>query len=1124
MIDLFAHNKAAYDSAVSMLSAVGRAAIVHPTGTGKSLIGFKLCEDHPDKTVCWLSPSDYIFKTQLENLARVSDGYVPSNIRSFTYAKLMNLSDGELASIRPDYIVLDEFHRCGAQEWGRGVKTLLSLYEDVPVLGLSATAIRYLDNQRDMAEELFDGHIASEMTLGDAIVRGILAAPRYVLSVFSYRKELERYEARVKAARNSAVRGEAEKYLEALRRTLEKAEGLEVIFDKHMTDRTGKYIVFCSSLAHMQEMIDRAGEWFSLVDPAPRIYSVYSDDPAASASFAAFRQDTSSDHLRLLYCIDALNEGVHVDDVSGVILLRPTVSPTVFKQQIGRALAAGKRDEPVIFDIVLNIESLYGIGAIEEEMRLAATYYRAEGRADEIVREQFRVIDEVRDCRVLFERLNDTLTASWEVMYTVAKRYYEAHGDLAPMNRYRTTDGYALGAWLNTQRMVRRGTVQGYLSEEQIARLDAIGMRWETKSDYVWSKYYAELLKYHAQYGSIDMPSGYKTENGLSLGGWIVDLRANYRAGGRSAYLTKERIRALDALGMIWSKTDRIWETNCRALAQYREAHGNVELPRSYRTEDGLALGAWLYNIKAGCRAGKSAVLTQVQREQLEALGVDLSGLTVSEKRWNEHFEAAKAYFAAHGDLCVPYDYTTKDGFALGTWLSRLRVAERRGKRSVLTEERRRQLDGIGMVWEYTDVSPWARYYAALQRYHAAHGDLCIPTGTVEDGLALGTWLVGKRMQYRNGKLPETEKRALDALGMDWSTREERQWEDAFALAQTYRDQHGDLNVPRTEQRLYTWLRNQRTKHRKGLLSSEREMRLSGLGMDWGTDDAWSVAYEQARTYYRTHGNLDIPATYVTEDGVPLGNWYRTRRREYLNGTLSDERKRLLEEIGMQTDSVIKRSWEQNYEQAERFFKENGHLDLRADYVTADGVRLGKWLGGQRERYKQGKLTKEQIERLERIGMQWDRFDANWDAYYAQAQAYFQAHGDLNVPTEHETQSGLRLGAWLATQRSKYRRFKLSQKQIQALEDLHIVWEPTDSAWDEGYRHAAAFYREEHHLNVGSGYICGDGFRLGAWLSNKKTGYRTGKLHPDRIAALEGIGIVWDRRKREGSGATHGAR
>ena len=51
-----------------MMEQYGKAAIVHPTGTGKSYIAFKLIEDNPEKVAIWLSPSEYIFKTQLESL------------------------------------------------------------------------------------------------------------------------------------------------------------------------------------------------------------------------------------------------------------------------------------------------------------------------------------------------------------------------------------------------------------------------------------------------------------------------------------------------------------------------------------------------------------------------------------------------------------------------------------------------------------------------------------------------------------------------------------------------------------------------------------------------------------------------------------------------------------------------------------------------------------------------------------------------------------------------------------------------------------------------------------------------------------------------------------------------
>lgn len=61
---LYEHNKTAYEASARMPAERGKAAVIHPTGTGKSFIGFKLCEDTPDKTICWLSPSRYIYQTQ----------------------------------------------------------------------------------------------------------------------------------------------------------------------------------------------------------------------------------------------------------------------------------------------------------------------------------------------------------------------------------------------------------------------------------------------------------------------------------------------------------------------------------------------------------------------------------------------------------------------------------------------------------------------------------------------------------------------------------------------------------------------------------------------------------------------------------------------------------------------------------------------------------------------------------------------------------------------------------------------------------------------------------------------------------------------------------------------------
>ncbi len=309
-IKLFEHNQKAYEAAVEMLAETGKAAIIHPTGTGKSFIGFKYCEDNPDKAVCWLSPSRYIFETQIDNLEKTGVE-IPKNIKFFTYKKLSLMTDEEICKIKCDAAILDEYHRGGALTWGISLKKFLENNLNVPIVGLSATNIRYLDNQRNMAEELFDGNIASEITLGDAIVRGILPAPKYIMTVFSYQKDLEKYTKKVNRTQNPDIRKKAEKYLEKLRRAIENADGIDEIFNKHMTDRTGKYIVFTQRADAMKECISHASEWFGKVDDEPHIYAVRTTEPETSTQLFEFINDKDTSHLRLLFCIDALNVKRH---------------------------------------------------------------------------------------------------------------------------------------------------------------------------------------------------------------------------------------------------------------------------------------------------------------------------------------------------------------------------------------------------------------------------------------------------------------------------------------------------------------------------------------------------------------------------------------------------------------------------------------------------------------------------------------------------------------------------------------------------------------------------------------------------------------------------------------------
>ena len=696
-IILFPHNQAAYDSALRMMGETGKAAVVHPTGTGKSFIGFKLAEQHPDKKICWLSPSEYIFKTQVENLKAVTNGYVPENIEFMTYAKLM-ITDGDyIKGMGPGYIVLDEFHRCGAAEWGKGVKRLLDAYPDAPLLGLSATNIRYLDDQRDMADELFDSNVASEITLGEAIVRNIILPPTYITSVYSYQKDLEKYQRKVRSAKNIVVRDSAQKYLDALRRALTQAEGLDVIFDKHIKDRHGKFIVFCANLEHMQEMKARIPEWFGRIDSAPHIYTVYAEEPSSEKEFKAFKQDGSA-HLKLLFCIDMLNEGVHVEDVSGVILFRPTISPIIYKQQIGRALSAAKCKDPVIFDIVNNFENLYSLGSIEEEMREAIERCRENGEAEKIVNSAFHVIDEVRDCRRLFDELNDTLTATWDAFYTAAKAYFAEYGHLDIPTTYRYQK-LALGKWIYAQRRIRKGETNGIISDERIQKLDSIGMIWTQRSDIPWNRGIEHAKAYRDTYGDLMVPVNYVSPDGYNLGGWITTMRCTKRSKERRGQLSDEKIKQLDDLGMVWNKFDFSFEQHYAEAERYYRENGNLLIPVSYFSPNNLALGRWIHSMRGALRGNNKATLNEERIRRLDMIGMQWD--YVLEDRWEKGFAEASQYFSQFKTLNVSTAAKTESGFPLGQWLYTQKLAYIGYKgRKRLAPEKARRLEGIGIVWD----------------------------------------------------------------------------------------------------------------------------------------------------------------------------------------------------------------------------------------------------------------------------------------------------------------------------------------------------------------------------------------------------------------------------------------
>lgn len=248
-----------------------RAAVIQPTGTGKSFVALAFIERRPNNSFLYLAPSTHIFN-QLKHHAGHTDVLLHTTM--MTYQKLCLLHEDELGKLEPDYIILDEFHRCGADDWGSAVDHLLALYVECFLIGFTATPVRYLDKAgtRDMSEELFHGSIASYYTLQDAINDKVLPVPHYVLGDILMNERVSSLEtALTQVASYGRARTAGYSLLESLKRNMAEAQGIDEIFKCHMPNRFAKLIVFCRNLEHIAQCREDMHRWLG---PGKKIRSM----------------------------------------------------------------------------------------------------------------------------------------------------------------------------------------------------------------------------------------------------------------------------------------------------------------------------------------------------------------------------------------------------------------------------------------------------------------------------------------------------------------------------------------------------------------------------------------------------------------------------------------------------------------------------------------------------------------------------------------------------------------------------------------------------------------------------------------------------------------------------------
>ena len=111
--------------------------------------------------------------------------------------------------------------------------------------------------------------------------------------------------------------------------------------------------------------------------------------------------------------------------------------------------------------------------------------------------------------------------------------------------------------------------------------------------------------------------------------------------------------------------------------------------------------------------------------------------------------------------------------------------------------------------------------------------------------------------------------------------------------------------------------------------------------------------------------------------------------------------------------------WEDRYRKLKEYYEETGNSNVPQKFVTRDGFSLGTWVASQRIRKKDGRLEKDKIERLEKLGFCWDIFKAKWEEGLEHLKAFVKEYGHARVPKGYESPDGYQLGAWVKRQRAR---------------------------------------------------------------------------------------------------------
>lgn len=345
----------------------------------------------------------------------------------------------------------------------------------------------------------------------------------------------------------------------------------------------------------------------------------------------------------------------------------------------------------------------------------------------------------------------------------------------------------------------------------------------------------------------------------------------------------------------------------------------------------------------------------------------------------------------------------------------------------------------------------------------------------------------------------------LDAIGEPWFER--------YGQLVAYQKKHGSCDMParwRENQKLATWVVNQRVNRKDGVLDKEKIALLDRIGFKWSPHEStWREQYLALLDYRNRFGNCRVPQNWKENKG--LAHWVKTQRNDYGNGELSGERIVALEKIGFEW-LVGVATWDERFAEL-RAYKERFHNTL-VPIKWLENPLLGRWVSNQRRKHTTGELRKEYEDRLNEIGFEWRAPNALQPAIPAPKRieillAHKAEHGHLSVSRHDQKYPGL--ASWMTDQRARLNNKTIPAELKRQLDEIGFPWKPAPRDTEKQWLEVFAQFKEHAAVHGASTVRIVDDktAKLNSWMLTQRQTKKRGKLGESRIKALDEIGFAW---------------